>query len=61
MSKKGLTGQSVEGQVEMRHGSAEPELRRDVSCAEKRSDLVRGTRVYQPINLSKNVRRAILI
>ena len=55
MSKKVLTGQLVVGQAEVRHGSAEPELRRDVACAARRSFLVRGTLVYQLSNMSKKV------
>ena len=55
MSKKVLTGQLVVVQAEVRHGSAEPELRRDVACAARTSFLVRGTLVYQPANLSKKV------
>ena len=47
MSKKVLTGQLVVVQAEVRHGSAEPELRRDVACAARTSFLVRGTLVYQ--------------
>ena len=43
VSKKELTGQSVVVQAEIRHVSAEPELRRDVACAARRSFLVRGT------------------
>ena len=46
MCKKVLTGQLVEVQEELRHASAEPELRRDVACAARRSFLVRGTLVY---------------
>ena len=48
-----LTGQSVEVQSELRHASAEPELRRDVACAKRRSFLVRGTLVYQSSKVSK--------
>ena len=55
VSKKVLTGKLVVVQVEERHASAEPELRRDVACAARRSFLVRGTLVYQPANLSKKV------
>ena len=47
MSKKVLTSQLVAVQAEIRQGTAEPELCRDVACAERRSFLVRGTLVYQ--------------
>ena len=53
VSKKVLTGQFVVAQPEPRHASAEPELRRDVACAARRSFLVRGTLVYQSSNMSK--------
>ena len=48
MSKKVLTGQLVAVQVELRHGSAEPELRRDVACAERRYFFAGGTlKIYK--------------
>ena len=53
MSKKVLTGQLVVVQMEFCHASAEPELRRDVACAARRSFLVRGTLVYQSSKVSK--------
>ena len=42
-------------QGEVRHASAEPELRRDITCAARRSFLVRGTLVYQSSKMSKKV------
>ena len=50
-----LTGQLVLVQVEVRHASAEPELRRDVACAARRSFLVHGRLVYHSSNMSKQV------
>ena len=55
MSNKVLTGQLVVVQVELRHASAEPELRRDGACAARRSFLVCGRLVYQLSNMSKKV------
>ena len=40
MSKQVITGQLVAEQVEVRHASAQPELRRDITCATRRSFLV---------------------
>ena len=55
MSKKVLTGQLVVFQIEVRHASAEPELRRDITCAARRSFLVHGRLVYQTSKVSKKV------
>ena len=50
-----LTGQLVVVQLEVLHGRAATQLRRDVACAAIRSCLVRGTLVYQLSNVSKKV------
>ncbi len=49
------TGQLVCVQAENAHSRAEPELRRDCTCAARRSFLDCGTLVYRSINLSKKV------
>ena len=46
LSKKVLTGQSVCVQIELPHGCAEAEFRRNVACAARRSFLDVGTLVY---------------
>ena len=50
-----LTGQFVFEQPELRHASAEAELRGDVACAPRRHFFVRGTLVYQSSKMSKKV------